>query len=134
MALLDDLRDQEIRDRLNLADLQSRRRIRHSLSGRPQIGLLEPVTSTVAICEPVECRHAGSGPSAFDDHDQVLPIEPRLSQVGAIGHLAVHLATIARPTVAGLAVGLLPEQSSTFGNIRWIGSLCPRDRTRKQNK
>src|SRR5215475_15589519 len=105
-ALIHDFREQEIRDRLDLTHLQGRRRVRHPLSRRSQIGLLEPVASTIAIREPVEGRHATSWPSAFDDHDQVLPIELRLSQVGAIRHLGVHLAAIARPAMARLAVGL----------------------------
>src|SRR5215831_19467707 len=62
-ALLHDLCEEEIRDLLNLAHLQGRRRVWHPLSRRPQIGLLEPVTSSVAVGKTVKRWHAGSRPS-----------------------------------------------------------------------
>src|SRR5258708_5669408 len=108
-ALGDDLGKHEIRDVLDFPVLQGGRRIRHALAGLSQIGLLEAVAAAVAVGELVERRHAGSGQAAFDGHDQGGAVEAGFAQIGAVRHLRIHLAAVAGPAVAGLAVALLPE-------------------------
>src|SRR5215471_10674365 len=103
--------------------------MRHPVSRRPQIGLLEPVAATIAVSEPVEGWHARSGPSTFDDHDQILTVQRCFAQVGAIRHLGIHLATIARPAMAGLAAcanATEPESRASIAAVPATSARLPR--------
>src|SRR5262249_12733556 len=71
----------------------------------------------VAVGQAIKGRHAGAGSTAFDGLDNNLAVERNLAQVRPIRHLAVHFAAIARPAMAGLAVGLLQEQLATRGDV-----------------
>jgi hypothetical protein len=76
------------------------------------------------VGELVEGRHASSGPPALDRHDQITAVELGLAQIRAVGHLAVHLAAVARPAMARLAISLLQEESHALGDVGRVGSLC----------
>ena len=45
------------------------------------------------------------------------------AQIGAVGHLAVHLATVAGPAMASLAIAFLVEEPHSGGNVRCVGCL-----------
>ena len=108
---------------------------RASAAARLQVGLLEAVAAAVAVGELVERRHAGARPPAFDGHDQGLAVERGLAQVGAVRHLAVHLAAVAGPAVTGLAIALLLEQPHAVRDVGGIGRLRAgggRERERQQ--
>src|SRR5882672_5988516 len=122
-AFADDLGKHEIRNELDLPVLEGGRRIRHALADLSQIGLLEAVAAAVAVCELVERRHAGSGQAAFDGHDQGGAVEAGFAQIGAVRHLRIHLAAVAGPAMAGLAVALLPKQTGALGNVAGIRGL-----------
>src|SRR5262249_5642866 len=122
-AFADDLGEHEIRDVLDFPVLQGGRWVGHAVAGLPQIGLLEAVATAVAIGELVERRHAGAGQAAFDGHDQGGAVEAGFAQIGAVRHLRIHLAAVAGPAMAGLAVALLPEQTGALGNVARVRGL-----------
>src|SRR6267142_538994 len=115
--LADHLGEQKVGQPLDLVRRQRCGRVGHLETARAQIGKLEAETAPVAISEAIESRHAGAGPAAFDGHDQNLAVERDFPQVRPVRHLAVHLAAIARPAVAGLTVALLQEQLAARRDI-----------------
>ena len=61
--------------------------------------------------------HGFAGNPALDGHDQFVAIQLRGAQVGAIGHLAVHLAAVGCPAVTRLAVGFLFVDPQAGGDV-----------------
>ena len=53
--------------------------------------------------------------------DQAGAVELGFAQVGAVRHLVVGLAAVARPAVARLAVAFLLKKSHAIGNIGGVG-------------
>ena len=91
-----------------LARLQRGGRVGQLEALPPQVGLRPPQAAVVAVGEAVEGGHAaGPGRAALDHEDELLAAEPALAQIGPVRHLVVHLAAVARPAVARLAVRLL---------------------------
>src|SRR5262249_47317790 len=78
---------------------------------------LEAIAASVAVAEPVERRHLRSGTATLDDRNQVFALELGLTQIGAVGHLVIHLPTITGPSMACLAVPFLSVELAAGGNI-----------------
>ena len=86
-------------------------------AARLQIGQLQATAPPVAVGEFVEGRHPGAGPAAFDSHRQGLAVDGQRAQVGAVRHLVVHLAAVARPAVTCLTIAFLHEDAHAFCDI-----------------
>jgi hypothetical protein len=117
--LANDLGEEEVGDLLDLARLQRGGRIGHRGAELLQVSLLHPIASAIAVCETIEGGHRLAGYAAFDRHDQLGAIQLRRAQVGAVRHLAVHLAAVGSPPVTRLAVGLLPVDPQACGDVFW---------------
>src|SRR6516165_9520426 len=117
------LRIKKVDECIDFALDQCGGRVGHGQTSRSEIGLPETVAAPVAVTETVERRHAGPGTATFDGRNQVFAVKLGLAQIRAIGHLVIHLSAVTGPTVARLAICLLPEELATRRNIGSTGRL-----------
>jgi hypothetical protein len=94
------------RDGFDLARLQRRRRIREATEFRER-SLGHAVAAAVAVGKAIERGHRLARHAALDRDDQLLAIELRRPQIGAVRHLRIHLAAVRRPAMARLAIALV---------------------------
>jgi len=74
--------------------------------------------------KPREGGHAPPRAPALDRDDQIAAFELGLAEIRAVGHLVVHLAAVACPAVARLAISLLQEKPHALGDVGRTGILC----------
>src|SRR5262249_13367309 len=88
-----------------------------------QIALSHAEATPVAVGKFVEGRHVPAPPATFYSPNQIFSGGVGFAQIRAGPPLPIHLASVARPTMARLAISLLPIESRAGCNVRWVGRL-----------